>query len=97
MAFEPVLLQERHVAGAWMCVEWWNAGRPTTLGFACGMVAGLVAITPSAGHVSPVAAVIIGMLGGIVCLIDRTTGFSVGQTHRRGTSILPSTARLPTT
>jgi len=53
MAFEPVILQERHVAGAWMCVEWWKAGRPTTLGFASGMVAGLVAITPSAGHAAP--------------------------------------------
>ncbi len=69
LAFANTALAGSVAAGAWMCVEWWKVGRPTTLGFASGMVAGLVAITPCAGHVSPVAAVIIGILGGIVCFL----------------------------
>jgi Amt family ammonium transporter len=52
---------------AWMLVEWIKDGKPTILGFASGVVAGLVAITPCAGHVNPMGALIIGALGGTVC------------------------------
>jgi len=48
-------------------VEWVHGGKPTILGFASGMVAGLVVITPCAGHVSPPASIFIGGLGGAVC------------------------------
>lgn len=44
-------------------------GKPTALGAASGAVAGLVAITPAAGFVGPVSAVIIGLIGGVLCLL----------------------------
>ncbi len=61
-----------HVAAAtasltWMLAEWILHDRPTTLGAASGAVAGLVAITPAAGFVSPVSALIIGGLAGVIC------------------------------
>jgi Amt family ammonium transporter len=51
----------------WMFTEWASRGKPTVLGAASGAVAGLVAITPAAGFVTPVAAVLIGMVAGAVC------------------------------
>jgi len=51
----------------WLLAEWNHAGKPTMLGAASGAVAGLVAITPGAGFVSPLPAVIIGGIAGIVC------------------------------
>jgi Amt family ammonium transporter len=61
-----------HVAAAtasltWMLAEWMHHGKPTTLGAASGAVAGLVAITPAAGFVSPVSALTIGALAGVIC------------------------------
>ncbi len=52
---------------AWLIAEWMKHGRPTSLGFASGLVAGLVAITPASGFVPPWAALIIGGLAGVVC------------------------------
>lgn len=52
---------------SWMIVEWIHRGKPTALGFASGLVAGLVAITPASGFVSPCGALIIGALSGVVC------------------------------
>ncbi|MGE5764007.1 MAG: ammonium transporter [Mycobacterium leprae] len=51
----------------WLLVEKVRDGHPTTLGAASGAVAGLVAITPAAGFVSPLGAIVIGLLAGIVC------------------------------
>jgi len=52
---------------AWMFAEWMMHGKPTVLGAASGAVAGLVAITPGAGFVGPVSAIVIGAVGGFVC------------------------------
>ena len=52
---------------AWMLMDWFVKGKPTALGAASGAVAGLVAITPAAGFVTPLASIAIGALGGIVC------------------------------
>ena len=54
---------------SWVLAEWITVKKPSILGAASGLVAGLVAITPGAGFVSPNAAVIIGLLGGVVCFL----------------------------
>jgi len=51
----------------WMMVGWWQEKRPTFVGLLTGSVAGLATITPAAGYVSPIAAVIIGIAAGFVC------------------------------
>ncbi len=51
----------------WMFIEWKAIGKPTILGGATGAVAGLVAITPAAGFVSPLSAICIGILVSAVC------------------------------
>ncbi|MCK5241908.1 ammonium transporter [bacterium] len=52
---------------SWMLLEWKLRGKPTALGAASGAVAGLVAITPAAGFVGPMAAIIIGALVSPIC------------------------------
>jgi Amt family ammonium transporter len=54
------------VAG-WLVIEWIRHGKPTVLGGVSGAVAGLVAITPASGFVTPMSALIIGFIAGIVC------------------------------
>ena len=51
----------------WMIAEWRHSSKPTMLGVATGAVAGLVAITPGAGFVGPVSAIIIGGVAGALC------------------------------
>ena len=51
----------------WLLVGWWQEKRPTFVGLMTGAVAGLATITPAAGYVSPVTAVIIGVAAGGVC------------------------------
>ena len=51
----------------WMLVEWAHRGKPTVVGICSGAVAGLVAITPASGFVSPVGAFAIGAVAGVLC------------------------------
>jgi Amt family ammonium transporter len=67
LAFTNTQIAAAAAATAWMLVEWLVSGKPTILGFASGMVAGLVVITPCAGHVLPWHAILIGGIGGVVC------------------------------
>jgi Amt family ammonium transporter len=65
-------LVNTHVAAgaaafSWAIVEWLKLGKPTALGVATGLVAGLVVITPAAGFVGPTSAVIMGLIVGPVC------------------------------
>lgn len=53
---------------SWMVAEWLLKGKPSMLGAASGAVAGLVAITPAAGFVGVVGAIVIGLLAGVLCL-----------------------------
>ncbi len=53
---------------SWMFAEWILKGKPSMLGAASGAVAGLVAITPAAGFVGVMGAIIIGLLAGVICL-----------------------------
>jgi Amt family ammonium transporter len=54
---------------SWMLAEWLHRGKPTGLGLASGVVAGLVAVTPASGYVSPLGAVVIGLLAGLLCYV----------------------------
>lgn len=51
----------------WLLVEWKHKGKPTALGFASGLVAGLVAVTPASGFVNPLGAIAIGVLASSCC------------------------------
>jgi Amt family ammonium transporter len=54
---------------SWVGAEWIHRGKPTTLGAASGAVAGLVAITPAAGYVGPMSALLIGLIAGVICYL----------------------------
>jgi Amt family ammonium transporter len=51
----------------WMAIEWVRFGRPGLVGVVTGLVAGLATITPAAGSVGPVGAIVIGALASVVC------------------------------
>jgi len=67
MAFAATAIAGAAATGSWIVAEWIVVGKPTALGVGSGMVAGLVVITPCAGHVSPGSALVIGLIGGVVC------------------------------
>ncbi|RZN35142.1 MAG: ammonium transporter [Methanosarcinales archaeon] len=67
LAFITTFVAPAAAGLSWMAVEWRGTGRPTALGFATGILAGLVAITPAAGFVTPMAAIAIGAVAGVVC------------------------------
>ncbi|MFO0808163.1 MAG: ammonium transporter [Gemmataceae bacterium] len=52
---------------SWVGAEWFHRGKPTALGLASGVVAGLVAVTPASGYVTPLGAMSIGFIAGLVC------------------------------
>ncbi len=52
---------------AWIVIDWTKSGKPTAIGAISGAVAGLVAITPAAGFVTPMSALLIGLMGGTMC------------------------------
>jgi Amt family ammonium transporter len=68
LAFLNTLLATAAATVSWVFGEWMFKGKPSMLGGASGAVSGLVAITPAAGFVGPMGALIIGLLAGIVCL-----------------------------
>ncbi|WP_278397695.1 ammonium transporter [Stutzerimonas kunmingensis] len=57
----------------WMFAEWIGHGKPSALGIASGVVAGLVAITPAAGTVGPMGALVIGLVSGVICFFCATS------------------------
>jgi len=70
-ALASVALLNTNIATAvaalsWMFTEWLHAKKPTVLGLASGAIAGLVAITPAAGFVNVIGAIIVGLVAGIV-------------------------------
>ncbi|HYQ39706.1 MAG TPA: ammonium transporter [Pseudomonas sp.] len=58
---------------AWMFAEWVSHGKPSALGIASGVVAGLVAITPAAGTAGPMGALVIGLSSGVICFFCATS------------------------
>ena len=69
LAFFTTQMAAGAAALSWVIAEWMIQGRPTTLGAVSGAVAGLVAVTPAAGFVSPVSAIIIGLIAGVICYL----------------------------
>jgi ammonium transporter, Amt family len=67
LAFVATHLGASGGAIGWIAIEWRHRGKPTALGVASGLVAGLVAITPAAGYVAPWAALVIGVLASWAC------------------------------
>jgi ammonium transporter, Amt family len=62
----------------WLICEKFRDGHPTTLGAASGAIAGLVAITPAAGFVTPVGSIILGLVAGVVCCLATGLKFKFG-------------------
>jgi Amt family ammonium transporter len=58
---------------AWMFAEWSAKGKPSLLGLVSGVVAGLVAVTPAAGFVGPIGALVLGAIGAVVSFFFVTT------------------------
>jgi len=73
MAMLATQMATAAAALAWMTAEWVSRGKPSVLGIASGAVAGLVAVTPASGFVGPSAAVVIGVIAGVVCFIAATS------------------------
>jgi Amt family ammonium transporter len=67
LAFLTTHLGAAGGALGWLFVEWKHRGKPTALGVASGLVAGLVAITPASGYVAPLSAIAIGFLASLAC------------------------------
>ncbi|MGK0674120.1 MAG: ammonium transporter [Halothiobacillaceae bacterium] len=72
MAMLATMVATSGAALAWMFTEWLVKGKPSLLGIVSGAVAGLVAVTPAAGFVGPVGALIIGLVGGVAAFWGAT-------------------------
>ena len=68
LAFLNTLLATAGAVVAWSAAEWVLKRHASMLGAASGAVAGLVAITPAAGNVGPMGALVIGLIAGVICL-----------------------------
>ncbi|MBX3215054.1 MAG: ammonium transporter [Labilithrix sp.] len=78
LAFATTHLGASGGALGWLLVEWKHRGKPTALGVASGLVAGLVAITPAAGFVSPAASIVIGFVAACVCYLAVLAKYKYG-------------------
>jgi Amt family ammonium transporter len=78
LAFVTTHLGAAGGALGWLVVEWKHRGKPTALGVASGLVAGLVAITPAAGYVSPTAAIVIGFVASGACYLAVLAKYKYG-------------------
>jgi ammonium transporter len=78
VVFVTTLLAGAAGSLGWLLLERFRDGHATTLGAASGLVSGLVAITPSCGSVSPIGAIIMGAVAGVVCAL------AVGMKYKFG-------------
>ncbi len=58
---------------SWMLIEWAAKGKPSLLGLASGVVAGLVAVTPASGFAGPMGSIVLGLVAGVVCFVFVTS------------------------
>ncbi len=80
LAFINTILATAAAGLSWMFAEWMLRGKPSMLGLASGVVAGLVAITPAAGLVGTMGGIVLGAIAGVVCLwgvtgLKKTLGY----------------------
>ncbi|SAI74519.1 ammonium transporter [Bordetella ansorpii] len=68
LAFFNTMVATAGAVLAWTLTEWSLKGKPSMLGAASGAIAGLVGITPAAGLVGPVGALVIGVVAGVICV-----------------------------
>jgi Amt family ammonium transporter len=78
LAFMTTHLGAAGGALGWLAIEWAHRKKPTALGVASGLVAGLVAITPAAGYVAPWAAIVIGAVASGVCYVAVLAKYKYG-------------------
>ena len=78
LAFITSMTAAAAASFSWMMMEWWLVKRPSALGLASGIVAGLGSITPAAGYVSPMAALLIGLVAGVICFYGVRMKFKGG-------------------
>ena len=71
-AFAATHFSAAAAAVGWGAMEWLGRGKPSALGVASGMVAGLATITPASGFVSIPSAMLIGLMGGVICYLAVT-------------------------
>jgi len=67
LAFMNTQVATGAALGGWLLVEYFRDGKPTSVGAASGAVAGLVAITPACGFITPWASLVLGVLAGALC------------------------------
>jgi Amt family ammonium transporter len=67
LAFANTLMATAAAVLSWILAEWLLKGKPSMLGAASGAVAGLVAVTPAAGFIGVMGALIIGLIAGVLC------------------------------
>jgi Amt family ammonium transporter len=67
LAFTTTMVAAAAGSCSWMIMEWFVVKKPSALGFASGIVAGLGSVTPASGFVSPGSALVIGLVAGVIC------------------------------
>ncbi len=78
VAWVNTLVATAAAALGWLITERFRDGRPTSLGAASGIVAGLVAITPAANSVSPIGSIILGAIAGVLCALAVGLKYKLG-------------------
>ncbi len=78
LAFTATMTAAAAGSCSWMAMEWLIVKKPSALGFASGIIAGLGAVTPASGFVSPGCAMIIGLVAGAICFFGVRMKFRLG-------------------
>ncbi|MFD2421319.1 ammonium transporter [Amycolatopsis pigmentata] len=78
VAFTNTTVATASAVLGWLLVEQLKFGKPTTLGAASGAVAGLVAITPACGFVTPLGSIVIGVIAGALCALAISLKYRFG-------------------
>ncbi|MEV4478793.1 ammonium transporter [Micromonospora coxensis] len=78
LAFINTQLATAAAVLGWIAVEWIKDKKPTMVGASSGAVAGLVAITPACGFIAPWAAVLLGIVAGVVCALAISLKYKLG-------------------